>query len=146
MQPMSKSMGTSKLAEGATSKLFLNRFNLIFHASFIFSGEFSCLEASFTLERQYGSFIIQTYVPSVLIVTLSWVAFWINIDAGELLFNKKMVFTYFTKLCIIYSNSQQINTIFSRQTLYCITDIILSTKDCKEFCHWVYPHLNLGCQ
>ncbi len=33
------------------------------------------------LRRQYGYYMIQTYVPSILIVTLSWVSFWINIDA-----------------------------------------------------------------
>ncbi len=119
---------------------FLYLFNILF------SGEFSCLEASFTLERQYGSFIIQTYVPSVLIVTLSWVAFWINIDAGGLLFHKKMVFTYFPKLCIIYSNPQQINTIFNGQILHCLRVIIVSALHCKECSHWVFPHLSLGCQ
>ena len=30
------------------------------------------------LRRDIGYFLIQTYIPSVLIVILSWVAFWIN--------------------------------------------------------------------
>lgn len=29
-----------------------------------------------------GFFVIQVYVPSILIVILSWVSFWINIDAS----------------------------------------------------------------
>ena len=45
------------------------------------SGQFACLKVSFFLERQYGYYIVQNYIPSMLIVVLSWVAFWINIDA-----------------------------------------------------------------
>ena len=33
------------------------------------------------LRRDIGYFLIQVYIPSILIVILSWVAFWINIDA-----------------------------------------------------------------
>ena len=31
--------------------------------------------------RQYGYYIIQVIAPSMLIVVLSWVSFWLNIDA-----------------------------------------------------------------
>ena len=33
------------------------------------------------LSRDIGYFIIQVYVPTILIVILSWVSFWLNIDA-----------------------------------------------------------------
>jgi gamma-aminobutyric acid receptor subunit beta len=33
------------------------------------------------LERHIGYFIFQTYLPSILIVMLSWVSFWINHEA-----------------------------------------------------------------
>lgn len=33
------------------------------------------------LTRDVGFYMIQTYIPSALIVGLSWVSFWINIDA-----------------------------------------------------------------
>ena len=36
------------------------------------------MKIEFILRRQVGYFLIQTYVPSVLIVILSWVSFWIN--------------------------------------------------------------------
>lgn len=45
-------------------------------------GSFTCLGAEFILQRQMGYYIIQMYVPSLLIVILSWVAFWINMDAA----------------------------------------------------------------
>ena len=47
----------------------------------MFKGEYPCLTMSFHLERQYGFFMLQTYVPTILIVILSWVSFWINMDA-----------------------------------------------------------------
>ena len=47
-----------------------------------FSGSFPCLEIRFILRRDVGYFIIQVYVPSMLIVILSWVSFWINVEAS----------------------------------------------------------------
>ena len=46
-----------------------------------FTGAFPCLEIRFVLRRDIGFFLIQVYVPSMLIVILSWVSFWLNIDA-----------------------------------------------------------------
>ena len=48
---------------------------------FLSSGEFPCLKIIFVLRREIGFFLIQVYVPSILIVILSWVSFWINVDA-----------------------------------------------------------------
>ncbi|XP_074650879.1 glycine receptor subunit alpha-2-like [Tubulanus polymorphus] len=45
------------------------------------TGRFSCLEVNFTLKRNVGFYVFQTYVPSCLIVMLSWVSFWIHVDA-----------------------------------------------------------------
>ncbi|CAG5993759.1 unnamed protein product [Menidia menidia] len=46
------------------------------------SCKFTCIEARFHLERQMGYYLIQMYIPSLLIVILSWVSFWINMDAA----------------------------------------------------------------
>jgi len=46
------------------------------------SGAFPCLSLRFILRRDIGYFLIQVYVPTILIVILSWVSFWINIDAS----------------------------------------------------------------
>lgn len=47
----------------------------------------------FDLSRRMGYFTIQTYIPCILTVVLSWVSFWINKDAvpartslGEIVF------------------------------------------------------------
>ncbi|XP_010187974.1 PREDICTED: glycine receptor subunit alpha-1-like, partial [Mesitornis unicolor] len=44
--------------------------------------KFTCIEARFHLERQMGYYLIQMYIPSLLIVILSWISFWINMDAA----------------------------------------------------------------
>ncbi|XP_055894619.1 glycine receptor subunit alpha-2-like isoform X2 [Biomphalaria glabrata] len=45
------------------------------------TGSFSCVQANFILARDVGYYIIQVYVPSVLIVILSWVSFWLDVEA-----------------------------------------------------------------
>ena len=45
------------------------------------SGNYTCLSADFRLTREYGYYIAQVYVPSCLIVMLSWVSFWIDLEA-----------------------------------------------------------------
>uniref|UniRef100_A0A673NLI8 Glycine receptor subunit alpha-4-like n=1 Tax=Sinocyclocheilus rhinocerous TaxID=307959 RepID=A0A673NLI8_9TELE len=46
------------------------------------TGQFTCIEVKFHLERQMGYYLIQMYIPSLLTVILSWVSFWINMDAA----------------------------------------------------------------
>ncbi|XP_023701662.1 gamma-aminobutyric acid receptor alpha-like isoform X2 [Cryptotermes secundus] len=56
---------------------FLQR-NLTFRRR---DGEFSVLQVNFNLQRHTGYFLIQVYVPCILIVVLSWVSFWIHREA-----------------------------------------------------------------
>ncbi|XP_064632564.1 glycine receptor subunit alpha-2-like [Lineus longissimus] len=53
------------------------------HAELILysTGNFSVLRFVFPMERDIGTYIIQTYIPSILIVVLSWVNFWLDINA-----------------------------------------------------------------
>lgn len=44
-------------------------------------GEYPCLEVRFIATRPLGYFMIQFYIPSILLVILSWVSFWISVDA-----------------------------------------------------------------
>uniref|UniRef100_A0A3P8W7W2 Glycine receptor, alpha 4b n=1 Tax=Cynoglossus semilaevis TaxID=244447 RepID=A0A3P8W7W2_CYNSE len=46
------------------------------------TGKFTCIEVRFYLDRQMGYYLIQMYIPSLLTVILSWVSFWINMDAA----------------------------------------------------------------
>ncbi|KAL3307381.1 hypothetical protein Ciccas_014108, partial [Cichlidogyrus casuarinus] len=47
----------------------------------ISTGTFSCLKAQFQMQRQLGSYLVGTYVPTILIVMTSWLSFWISMDA-----------------------------------------------------------------
>jgi hypothetical protein len=40
--------------------------------------KFSCLEANIHLSRQIGYHLVQSYIPTGLIVIISWVSFWID--------------------------------------------------------------------
>ncbi|XP_033742241.1 glycine receptor subunit alpha-3-like isoform X2 [Pecten maximus] len=42
---------------------------------------YTCITMSMKLSRNYGYYMIQVFIPSVLIVFLSWVSFWLNIEA-----------------------------------------------------------------
>ena len=48
---------------------------------YLFTGTYQRLSLSFKLQRNIGYFVFQTYLPSILIVMLSWVSFWINHEA-----------------------------------------------------------------
>nr|XP_028600092.1 gamma-aminobutyric acid receptor subunit gamma-1 isoform X4 [Podarcis muralis] len=45
------------------------------------SGDYVVMTIFFVLSRRMGYFTIQTYIPCILTVVLSWVSFWINKDA-----------------------------------------------------------------
>ena len=44
------------------------------------SGTFPGLVATFRVERIFGYFLLQTYLPTILIVIISWVSFFISMD------------------------------------------------------------------
>ena len=45
-------------------------------------GNHSSLVAVFKMKRRIGYFLIDTYVPSTIIVIISWISFWINPDTA----------------------------------------------------------------
>lgn len=46
------------------------------------TGLYTCLKVIFTLKRQLGSYLVSTFIPNSLIVIVSWLNFWIRIDAA----------------------------------------------------------------
>ncbi|XP_063587556.1 glycine receptor subunit alpha-2-like [Penaeus indicus] len=45
------------------------------------SGNYSCLQAVFHLQRNLAYHLVQSYLPSSLIVVVSWISFWLDADA-----------------------------------------------------------------
>ncbi|GAA6080006.1 glycine receptor subunit alpha-2 isoform X1 [Tachysurus ichikawai] len=76
--------GPVQVAEGLTLPQFIMREEkeLGYCTKHYNTGKFTCIEVKFQLERQMGYYLIQMYIPSLLIVILSWVSFWINMDAA----------------------------------------------------------------
>ncbi|CAG2113221.1 unnamed protein product [Medioppia subpectinata] len=46
------------------------------------TGTFSKLTVTFTLRREFGHFILDIYIPSILFVISSWTSFWVEIPAA----------------------------------------------------------------
>uniref|UniRef100_A0A182SV33 Neurotransmitter-gated ion-channel transmembrane domain-containing protein n=1 Tax=Anopheles maculatus TaxID=74869 RepID=A0A182SV33_9DIPT len=45
------------------------------------TGNFTCLAVVFNLRRRLGYHLFHTYIPSALIVVMSWISFWIKPEA-----------------------------------------------------------------
>ncbi|XP_030374467.1 glycine receptor subunit alpha-4 [Scaptodrosophila lebanonensis] len=46
------------------------------------TGNFTCLEVVFTLKRRLVYYVFNTYIPTCMIVIMSWVSFWIKPEAA----------------------------------------------------------------
>lgn len=53
-------------------------FNMQFYTDIIISGAFACVFGEFHFDRKFEYYLLQTYFPSLLVVMLSWVSFWID--------------------------------------------------------------------
>ena len=69
-------------------------------------GSFTCLQINFVLKRDIGYFLIQVYVPSILIVLLSCMVFWIRLDdvTARVTVGLSTVFSIITLSMVINSN------------------------------------------
>lgn len=69
------------------------------------------MQAKFSLKRQVGFYILQTYIPSILIVALSWVSFWVNKDAvpARITLGVTTVLTMTTQLSTSRSNMMKVS-------------------------------------
>ncbi|OAF67183.1 GABA(C) receptor [Intoshia linei] len=45
------------------------------------TGSYSCIGATLNFKRQFYYYLIQVYVPSILVVILSWISFWLDPQA-----------------------------------------------------------------
>ncbi|KAF3838851.1 hypothetical protein F7725_010619 [Dissostichus mawsoni] len=75
--------GAVQVADGLTLPQFLlkDEKDLRYCTKHYNTGE-NLLYYCTTTQRQMGYYLIQMYIPSLLIVILSWVSFWINMDAA----------------------------------------------------------------
>lgn len=75
------------------------------------TGYYTCVEVIFTLRRQVGFYMMGVYAPTLLIVVLSWLSFWINPDASAARVPLGMdYFNQFYNIPLVFEN--QINNLF----------------------------------
>nr|AWJ68194.1 putative GABA receptor 12 [Hirudo verbana] len=55
--------------------------HMVCSQKFSSTGSFPCLRAYFHLERRLRAYVLTTYLPSLLVVLLSWVSFWIDLES-----------------------------------------------------------------
>lgn len=56
--------------------------NRVCSRRFIGTGSFPCLRIHFHLSRRLRAYILTTYLPSFLVVLLSWLSFWIDLESA----------------------------------------------------------------
>lgn len=63
-----------------------------------FGCRYSSLKLTFSLSRQYGFFLMDYYFPSVLLVVISWVTFWLDPDVvpARVLLGSSTMLTFIT--------------------------------------------------
>lgn len=67
------------------------------------TGNFTCLAVVFELRRRLGYHLFHTYIPSALIVVMSWISFWIKpeaIPARITVTNKKLTQLQFIRIIL----------------------------------------------
>ena len=45
------------------------------------TGEYSCLRVDLTFRREFSYYLIQIYIPCIMLVIVSWVSFWLDPNA-----------------------------------------------------------------
>ncbi|XP_046575764.1 glycine receptor subunit alpha-2-like [Haliotis rubra] len=85
-------------------------------------GNQSCLQAAFHLERNIQYYIVQMYIPSILIVIVSWISFWLTVTsvAGRISLGVLTVLTMTTQ-------SSGVNASLPRVSYTKAIDIWMST-------------------
>ncbi|CAH8451664.1 unnamed protein product [Schistosoma turkestanicum] len=69
------------------SGLEINEFDLLSYDTsyckmeYSTTGQFSCIEAVFHLKRRFGFYLIYAYLPSLLLVVIAWLSFFVDYEA-----------------------------------------------------------------
>uniref|UniRef100_A0A914D0N0 Ig-like domain-containing protein n=1 Tax=Acrobeloides nanus TaxID=290746 RepID=A0A914D0N0_9BILA len=59
----------------------LTNFTTTYCTSKTNTGEYSCLRTTLQLQRQFSYYLLQLYIPSTMLVIVSWVSFWLDRSA-----------------------------------------------------------------
>lgn len=73
--------------------------------------EYSCIMAEFDLQRSIGFHLVQSYLPTILVVVISWVSFWMDVEAvpGRVTLGITTLLTVSSKASGVQSNLPQVS-------------------------------------
>lgn len=101
-----------------TSSLYLPDFRLVqtitdYCTSKTNTGEYSCIFASLEFERETSYYFFKLFIPSIILVFLSWLSFWIDADDQLIIKFALNLFSLFNliilSLFLIYLDDQYPN-------------------------------------
>lgn len=74
-------------------------------------GNYSCLAAKFHLHRSIGFHLVQSYIPTILFVIVSWVSFWMDVEhvPGRVALGVTTLLTISSKSAGLSSESPQVS-------------------------------------
>jgi len=74
-------------------------------------GNYSCLAAKFHLHRNFGFHLVQSYIPTILFVIVSWVSFWMDVEhvPGRVALGVTTLLTISSKSAGLSSESPQVS-------------------------------------
>ena len=86
----------------------------------IFAGNYSCLAAKFHLHRSIGFHLVQSYIPTILFVIVSWVSFWMDVEhvPGRVALGVTTLLTISSKSAGLSSESPQVSYVKVRLQIY----------------------------
>ena len=68
----------SKAIKNLENETFLGDFQTFFCFTYFLTGEYSCLKVQLVFKREFSYYLITIYVPSCMLVIVSWVSFWLD--------------------------------------------------------------------
>ena len=79
-------------------------------------GNYSCLLAELHLSRSLGFHMVQSYLPTILIVVISWVSFWMDVDsvAGRTTLGVTTLLTVSSKASGTYTRVRRVMEFLTR--------------------------------
>lgn len=74
----------SRQTRGSFSNKNVNIFllNMCIILLYILAGNYSCLTFKFHMQREMGYYMLDYFIPSIMLVCISWVSFWLQADAS----------------------------------------------------------------
>ncbi|XP_017490330.1 PREDICTED: glutamate-gated chloride channel-like [Rhagoletis zephyria] len=80
------------------------------------TGEYSCLKAAFTVKREINYYLMQMYIPCLMLVLVSWIGFWMDIKKDLTARTIIVLGSLLTMACLVtYKNSSMPSVSYTKR-------------------------------